>query len=136
MARSVDLQKVAEWRARFERFETAGKSVTRFCLGERVSVPSYYQWRRKLAWAGASRSVSPAISRSSSRSAVVEESGAFAPVRLVGAASVTARLRGGTLLEIPLGDLRALALVIETLVRAEAPRTSDTEASREGGAAC
>lgn len=131
MARSVDFQKVAEWRARFERFQRAGKSVAWFCRGEGVSVPSFYQWRKKLASQSASRS-----SRSAFRSAAGDERGAFAAVRLVGAASLIARLPGGTRLEIPVGDPRALTLVIEALMRADGERAGRTDAERAGGAAC
>ena len=37
----------AEWRKRFERFRRSGLTVARFCEGERVSVPSFYYWRKK-----------------------------------------------------------------------------------------
>jgi hypothetical protein len=57
-------------------------------------------------------------------------------VRLVGTASVTARLLGGMLLEIRLGNFRALTLVIQTLVRADGQRAGRTDAERAGGAAC
>lgn len=134
MARSVDFRKVAEWRARFERFQRAGKSVAWFCRGEGVSVPSFYQWRKKLASASASRS--SRSSRSALRPAAGEERGAFAAVRLVGAGSLSAWLPGGTRLEIPVGDPRALTLVIEVLMRADGERAGRTDAEREGGAAC
>lgn len=113
MVGRVDLQKVAEWRSRFERFSKSEKSVTEFCRVEGVSLPSFYQWRKKLA--------GPSAASGDGR-------GSFAAVRLVGAASVAAWLPGGTRLEIPLGDPQSLALVIETLVRADAERA--------GGASC
>ncbi len=131
MARSVDGRKLAEWRARLERFQQAGISVTRFCRGERVSVPSFYQWRKK--WADGS-------ARQNGRPRAVE---AFAAVRLVGTASVVAWLPGGTRIEIPLGDPRAMQLAIESLVRADAECAAvvDTQRAtgfdvRRGGAAC
>lgn len=40
MVGRVDLQKVAEWRSRFERFSKAGKSATQFCRVQRASLPS------------------------------------------------------------------------------------------------
>ena len=105
MSRRADGRKLAEWRGRFERFRRSGLSVIRFCLDEKVSVPSYYQWRKKLA---ARSAASPGVAA------------AFAPVRLVGAATVAAWLPGGTRLEIPLGDTRVMQLAIEALVRADA----------------
>lgn len=124
MARSVDGRKLAEWRARFERFQRAGVSVARFCRDERVSLPSFYQWRKKLL-AGFAR-------RNESTRGVE----AFAPVRLVGTASVTAWLPGGTRIEIPLGDPRALQLALESLVRADAGHALAPQAEPAGGATC
>lgn len=107
MSRRADGWKVSEWRGRFERFRRAGLSVARFCAAEQVSVPSFYQWRKKLAARHPQASVDPAP---------------FAAVRLVGGASVAAWLPGGTRLEIPLSDARALQLAIETLLRADSER--------------
>lgn len=131
MARSVDVRKLAEWRGRLERFRQAEISVTRFCRGEQVSVPSFYQWRKKVLDDSARQKDWPRA---------VE---AFAPVRLVGTASVAAWLPGGTRIEIPIGDSQALQLALQTLVRADAecvtnlhaPRASGV-AGRRGGAAC
>ena len=107
MSRRADGRKDLEWRGRFERFRRAGQSVTRFCAAEQVSVPSFYQWRKKLAAQQPQAGV---------------DSASFAHVRLVGGASVAAWLPGGTRLEIPLSDARALQLAIETLVRADSER--------------
>lgn len=38
----------ARWRARLERFGRSAQTVTAFCAGEAVSVPSFYYWRGKL----------------------------------------------------------------------------------------
>ena len=155
MSRRADGRKVAEWRGRFERCRRSGLSVGRFCVAEKVSVPSFYQWRKKLAArsvaaiprssAGISRS-SAGISRSAAgiaRSAGAEAAESFARVRLVGAATVAAWLPGGTRLEIPLGDARVMQLAIEALVRADASHlqgsshTLDSLAvARAGGATC
>lgn len=121
MARSVDVRKFAEWRARLERFRQAEVSVTRFCRGEQVSVPSFYQWRKKLAEDSARQSDWPRA---------VE---AFAPVRLVGTASVAAWLPGGTRIEIPIGDSQALQLALHTLVRADAECSAVIGTQRTGG---
>ena len=131
MARSVDVRKLAEWQARLERFREAGLSVTRFCRREQVSVPSFYQWRKKLVDDSARRKNWPRA---------VE---AFAPVRLVGTATVAVWLPGGTRIEIPIGDSQALQLALQTLVRTDAecsavvgtPRVSGV-AVRRGGGAC
>lgn len=38
-----------KWVERIERFRAADLTVAQFCLGEGVSVPAFYQWRRTLA---------------------------------------------------------------------------------------
>ena len=126
MSRRADGRKVSEWRARFERFAKAETSVSRFCRGEGVSVPSFYQWRKKLA----------ARETTASDDSASFGSGSFAAVRLVGSASVAAWLPGGTRLEIPLGDPQSLTLVIETLVRADAEQTLASRAEHGGGVPC
>jgi hypothetical protein len=87
-----------------------------------VSLPSFYQWRKKLAAGSAGRNES------------VRGVEAFAPVRLVGTASVIAWLPGGTRVEIPLGDPRVMQLVLETLARTDAEHAWEPRAERAGGA--
>ena len=36
------------WADRLNRFDQSGLTVAKFCKKERCSVPSFYQWRRKL----------------------------------------------------------------------------------------
>ena len=48
MARRPSAAKRREWEQRFRRFESAGQSVSEFCLGEEVSPKSFYRWRQKL----------------------------------------------------------------------------------------
>ena len=66
MAGGVRLEKAQEWQARLDRFEQANTTVLRFCDREGVSVPSFYQWRRKLA-AVASGEMSIAADRGDNR---------------------------------------------------------------------
>jgi transposase-like protein len=89
-----------------ERFEEGRQSVAEFCRREGVSAPSFYQWRKRLA----------------QRPAAAEEAAGFRPVRLVGSAGVAVQLPGGTQLQVPTSDRRALRLVIDTLARVDAQR--------------
>jgi hypothetical protein len=41
--------KIHEWTARLERYRRSGKSLTKFCNDEQVSIPSLYYWRDRLA---------------------------------------------------------------------------------------
>jgi len=38
----------AQWRARLDRFAKGRHTVAAFCTAERVSVPAYYYWRKRL----------------------------------------------------------------------------------------
>jgi transposase-like protein len=103
MAGSVRAGKRREWQQRLARFEQAQQSVAEFCRQEGVSAPSFYQWRKRLAERP-------------------QAAASFRPVRLVPAAGVTVQLPGGTQLEVPTSDRRALRLVLQTLARADARR--------------
>ena len=69
MARSSDSPKLLEWQRRMSRFEKLQRPVTRFCRDEGVSVPSFYQWRKKLQ------------QRQQARSAAGDVGASFAAVR-------------------------------------------------------
>jgi hypothetical protein len=47
MARQEDPRKLAEWQQRLRRFAKSGLTVARLCARERVSVPTFWYWRRK-----------------------------------------------------------------------------------------
>jgi transposase len=49
MARRGDGAKRLEWSERLERFARSEVTAAAFCQAEGVSLPSFYQWRRKLA---------------------------------------------------------------------------------------
>ncbi len=49
MPRTSSAAKVQEWVERLERFSGSGLSAVKFCQAEGVSLPSFYQWKRKLA---------------------------------------------------------------------------------------
>ena len=106
MAGSLGSQKVREWRQRMGRFQEGRQSVTEFCRTEGVSAPSFYQWRKRLAW----------------RPRATEEASGFRAVRLVSSAGVVVQLPGGTRLEVPISDPQALRLVIDALAHADAER--------------
>jgi len=89
MRSGVGVSKVTEWRQRMVRFRESGVSVTAFCRAERVSIPSFYHWQKKLA--------------GSSVEARDADAG-FVPVRLVTNSSIVVELPGGTRLQIPAGD--------------------------------
>jgi hypothetical protein len=42
----------AQWRARLDRFAKDRQTVVAFCAAERVSVPAFYYWRKRLGSEG------------------------------------------------------------------------------------
>jgi hypothetical protein len=119
MARRNRAAKAAEWQERMRRFERSGLSVARFCRGEGVSAPTFYQWRRRL------REARDQAAAPSSAGNVAEPE--FAAVRIVGGGSVTVTWPGGVQMQLPLGDERLIAAVVATI-------NADTVRAR--GAAC
>ena len=112
-----------EWRERLARFARAGTSIVEFCLDEGVSTPSFYGWRKRLAGDGGS------AEQAVEAAALGKRHGLFAPVRVTGAIAggshVTVWLRGGTRLEIPLGDASAAGMVLGAILHADAEQTGE-----------
>jgi hypothetical protein len=109
MRRVVDETRRTLWGERLARFALGGLTVAAFCSAEGVSVPTFYEWKRKLAPSaargrkrrlGASASgnrpaaspaksaASPAKSAASPAKSAVSQRGAFLPVRIEGVTSV------------------------------------------------
>jgi hypothetical protein len=107
MRRVVDEAKRRLWRERLARFAGSGQSVAAFCSAERVSVPSFYEWKRKLA----SRSVGCRRRRTNGLGSG-SSAQAFLPVRIEGMAVVQLELSNGTRVRVPSTDLEALRAAI------------------------
>jgi hypothetical protein len=121
MARTADRSRAAQWRKRLARFESSSLSVARFCQRERISVASFYYWRKKLA---EQSPASGSADRSHSQASV------FQPVTVVASAPALAvRLPGGAHLEVPAGDYHTVRVVVRELVRSG-------QAFAEGDASC
>jgi hypothetical protein len=124
MRKVVDQAKRRLWRERLSRFARSGQKVAAFCSAERVSVPTFYQWKRKLA----SQSAKPESRRTSQSSSAGNGTQAFVPVRIEGAALVQMELPNGTHVRVPAGDLAAIGAAIAAAGRL--PIHVDAEASR------
>ncbi len=120
MARRRDSEKHAEWRKRLGRFSRCGLTVARFCSGERVSVASFYYWRRKLQLAAGR-------GRMSARTGVFRQVAVVpAPPAMVSAASagdpgaptVSIQLPCGTRIELDAEHVDAVRAVVGEVVRA------------------
>ena len=117
MARSSDPTKVAAWRGRFRRFARSGLAVARFCAKERVSVASFYDWRKNLGPQG----------RPQRRPQPVPEcDDAFQQVTVVPAAvGVSIRLPGGAQIEVGSERLDTVRVVIAEVARADRDAESE-----------
>jgi hypothetical protein len=94
------------WSERLKRFAQGNWTVAEFCRRERVSVPSFYEWRRRLAQAPAPPQRGEVASP--------QARPAFVPVTIVpqAQAAVELHLPNGVRVCLPAGDVQALAAAI------------------------
>jgi hypothetical protein len=117
MARWSDTGKRREWSERLKRFARWDGTVAEFCDAERVSVPSFYQWKRKLA--------APETPRT------------FIPVQLASATSaasttVEIELPNGTRIRLPASDRQLLTAAITAAGQvAVSPRGQSASSAEE-----
>jgi hypothetical protein len=92
----------ALWQQRLQLFETSGLSVSAFCAQQRLSLPSFYSWRRRL------RSSAPLPAADAPR---------FVPIRLLPAAPpVELLLPSGPVLRLaPRCDLAFVRSLVDSL---------------------
>ena len=92
----------ALWQQRLQQFEKSGLSVSAFCAQQRLSLPSFYAWRRRL------RNHVPAVSSDGPR---------FVPIRLLPAAPpVELVLPSGAFLRLAPGcDLAFVRSLVDAL---------------------
>ncbi len=113
MFRQVGSTKEELWRSRLCRFRSSGISVTRFCQREKVSVPSFYQWRKRLALEPEQKAL-PLLM----------------PVHVTHTqtAAVEVHLPNGTRVCVPSGDTQSLRVAIETAGRIASPTSKEADA--------
>ena len=88
------------WSERLRRYANSGLTVAAFCERERVSVPSFYYWRRKLlgpgGTTGGSHGRMPKVVRAPQKRD-------FVPIAIRNTAAVKMRLPNGAQLWLPAG---------------------------------
>lgn len=110
------------WRERFERLSRSGLTVARFCARERVSVASFYHWRKKLGQAAprrrvpARRGIFRQITVVPVPPSVVPAAPGVAPERA--ASRVSIQLPCGTRIEVYAEHLDAVRAVVGEVARA------------------
>ncbi len=113
--------KVQQWAERLERWAQSGQTVVQFCQDERVSQPSFYQWKKKLAEQDGQTSSHAKSSRSAFRAVdVIPHS----------QSATTIRLANGIEIELG-GDLRVVQAVVKQLLDLPAEATLSA-----GGRSC
>ena len=123
MLRGTNASRRSEWVERLERFAKSGQSVSEFCRAEGVSLPSYYQWKRKLA--GIGRVLKVPAKRGRRRG----KQSAFQPVRLSVAnvaCGASVRLPNGIVIELGSNPAVVETIVVQLL----------THSSSQGAKAC
>lgn len=74
--RGTRAEVAARWRERIARWQRLQCSITEFCRRERISQPSFFQWRKRLAAAGEGQA-------HRRQPAVAPRGAAFIPVQVV-----------------------------------------------------
>lgn len=95
------------WRERLRRYERSELTVAEFCQREGVSVPSFYQWRRRLA----------KTSASPRQTAMPRSKAAFQQVLLSGSRVVAIELPNGVHVELPAEQSSLVRAVVADLLR-------------------
>jgi hypothetical protein len=131
-SRVSDPVKIQQWSERLSRFGDSGQTVAEFCRAERVSQPSFYQWKKKLGFPRTNiRTVPPGASNSSTET--LPSMAAFQSVELTEPAmnvrpcrpGMTVRLGQGIEVEIG-GDLRVVETVMRQLLDASMTAAGDS----------
>jgi hypothetical protein len=105
MSRAARARKRSEWLDRLRRFRRANLSVSEFCRREKVSVPSYYEWRRKLVGA-------------TSEAGARREPVTFIPVQVGSPADLQVAFPNGARLMLSLHNRELVQLFIESIAAA------------------
>ena len=110
MSRGSSPVKMKQWTERLKRFDQAGQTVAQFCRDERVSQPSFYQWKKRLAEKRKTNSSRP------------KSEPAFQAVEVTAPslAATTIRLANGAEIELG-GDLWVVQTVMKQLLDAVGP---------------
>lgn len=142
--RRRDSTKERLWRDVIGRQRTSGLSIAEFCLRERLSRASFYNWRREIVRRNAETPVGRGEASGRRRSSSNSKSGGrqpvptFVPVVVKDEASsavVEIVLSDRTTVRVPSGcDGRTLALVLTALAEQRAMPGRVAAAGRDGGA--
>lgn len=104
------------WSERLRRYRNSGLTVAAFCERERVSVQSFYYWRRKLLGPGSTAGGGNGRMPKAVRAPQKRD---FVPIAIRNSATVEMRLPNGAQLWLPTGDVAILSAAITVAGRLE-----------------
>ena len=121
MGKGASEAKRKAWRKRMTRFAKSGEKVAAFCAAERVSVQTFYRWKRTLA----------SKSRRRERRRVTKPLPAcrearFLPVEVAGAGEVNIELPNGAQVRVPASNLGAVEASIAAAGRVPGQAEEET----------
>jgi hypothetical protein len=119
MSRSADPRKLALWRKRLERFSRGELAVGPFCARERVSVASFYYWRKKVGAFGRPGEGRPRPERRSAFQPVTVVPAGSAELTAEAAPAVRIELPCGARIEVAAGDLEVVRTVVGIVARSD-----------------
>lgn len=115
---SASRDRAEVWRERLQRFKQSGLTVANFCQREGISVPSFYEWRRRLAEVSAVPQVKRPVSTQRRETAV------FQQVMLAAGGTVTVEWPNGVRMELPAQQVPLVQAVVAELLRNQAGRAT------------
>ncbi len=118
MARKARHEVQRQWHRRLGRFSRSTLSVAEFCRLEKVSVASFYQWRKKLA-----------VTARDGQDTTATAKPTFLPVQVAASPGLQIAFPNGATLTLPVDDHELIKLSIEAI--AQAPTTTRRTISGE-----
>ena len=110
------------WSERLRRYANSDLTIVAFCERERVSVPSFYYWRRKLRGPGSTAGGGNGRMPKAARAPQKRD---FVPIAIRNSAAVKMRLPNGARLWLPTGDAALLSAAIAAAGRLETVNQED-----------
>lgn len=110
------------WAERLRRYRNSGLTVAAFCERERVSVQSFYYWRRKLLGPGGAARGGNGRMTKATRAPQKRD---FVPIAIRSSAAVKMRLPNGAQFWLPTGDAALLSAAIAAAGRLETVNQKD-----------
>ena len=111
MGREHSVSREAVWRRRLTRFGRRNWTIAEFCRRERVSIPTFYHWRKRL---GLPPGKSPARDAPAQRAQAQRDTRPFVAVRVAAPAIAEIEFPDGVRIRVPATNVHALRAALRT----------------------